>query len=119
MSGVATMFEDFRLWVGGSAVILGLVFLFLSQLGQLRLPDSYTRIHAAGLGDGLGAGLLLVGLAIVAPSTAIVVRLLLLALLIWSLAPVFAHLGASAAHGGGVAPTQDAGARRASRGRTR
>lgn len=119
MSSAATVFEDLRLWVGGLVVVAGLFFLFLSQVGQLRLPDIYTRIHAAGLGDGVGAGLLLAGLAITAPSAAIAVRLLLVALLIWSLAPVLAHLGANAAHSGGVAPVQDGAERRTSKGRAK
>ena len=43
---------------------LGLVFFFGATLGLVRLPDFYTRMHAAGKGDTLSSILLLLALAI-------------------------------------------------------
>jgi multicomponent Na+:H+ antiporter subunit G len=41
---------------------LGGFFVFLGGLGALRLPDFYTRMHAASLTDSLGTILTLVGI---------------------------------------------------------
>ena len=37
-------------------------FCIVGGVGLLRLPDFFCRIHATGVGDSLGAGLVLVGL---------------------------------------------------------
>jgi multicomponent Na+:H+ antiporter subunit G len=42
----------------------GLFFFVTATIGILRFPDCYTRMHAAGKGDTLGAFLLLTGLAL-------------------------------------------------------
>ena len=40
-------------------ISLGLLFFFGTSLGLLRLPDFYTRMHAAGKGDTLSSLLIL------------------------------------------------------------
>jgi len=45
-------------------ISLGLFFFFGTSLGLLRLPDFYTRMHAAGKGDTLSSLLILVGIAL-------------------------------------------------------
>ena len=42
----------------------GAIFLLVSCVGLLRLPDFYTRAHAVGKAETLGSILILVGLAI-------------------------------------------------------
>jgi multicomponent Na+:H+ antiporter subunit G len=42
----------------------GVIFLFVSCTGLLRLPDFYTRAHAVGKSETLGSMLVLVGLAL-------------------------------------------------------
>ena len=42
----------------------GVFFLAVSALGLLRFPDFYTRLHAVGKSETLGAMLVLGGLAI-------------------------------------------------------
>lgn len=51
-------------YVGLAFVIFGAVFVFISALGMWRLPDVFTRLHAAGITDSLGAPLLILGLAL-------------------------------------------------------
>ena len=43
---------------------LGVFFLLLGAIGILRFPDTYTRMHAAGKCDTLGALLVVSGLAV-------------------------------------------------------
>ncbi|EMG36544.1 multisubunit sodium/proton antiporter, MrpG subunit [Desulfocurvibacter africanus PCS] len=45
-------------------VVMGLVLFSVGTLGILRLPDAYTRMHAAGKLDTLGSICLLFGLAL-------------------------------------------------------
>lgn len=42
----------------------GLFFFFTGTVGLLRFPDVYTRMHATGKSDTLGAQLMLIGIAI-------------------------------------------------------
>lgn len=43
-------------------VSAGLVFMLISLIGIIRLPDFYTRLHAQGIGDTLGALLIILGM---------------------------------------------------------
>jgi len=45
-------------------MVIGAFFLAVSAVGLLRLPDFYSRNHAIGKSETLGAMLILVGLAI-------------------------------------------------------
>jgi multicomponent Na+:H+ antiporter subunit G len=51
-------------FVAAIFLIGGAVFLFVSCVGLLRLPDFYTRAHAVGKAETLGSMLMLVGLAL-------------------------------------------------------
>lgn len=103
MGGDAIL-EIMRLGIGGAFVAVGLVFLLGGAVGLLRFPDIYTRVHGATTANPLGAVIIVTGLAIAAPSLAMAVKLLLLALLLGALGPLWSHVFASAAHAGGLAP---------------
>ena len=45
-------------------IVAGIFFFTTSTIGLLRFPDFYTRMHATGKGDTLGAFLTLTGLAL-------------------------------------------------------
>ena len=45
-------------------VIIGTFFFATATIGLLRFPDFYTRMHATGKGDTLGAFTSLIGLAL-------------------------------------------------------
>lgn len=90
--------------IGGAVGAAGLAVALVGCLGLLRFPDFYTRLQSAALVLGVGAPLVVLGLAILAGDAALSIRLVLLALLIAMTAPLLAHMAASAAHGGGLAP---------------
>ena len=48
--------------VSGACILAGGFFLITGGIGLHRLPDFYSRTHAGGLTDTLGAGLTLLGL---------------------------------------------------------
>ena len=43
-------------------LITGGAFAIIGGIGIVRLPDLFTRLHAAGVTDTMGAGLILLGL---------------------------------------------------------
>jgi multicomponent Na+:H+ antiporter subunit G len=45
-------------------IVTGVFFFTTATIGLLRFPDFYTRMHATGKGDTLGALLILAGLAL-------------------------------------------------------
>ncbi len=81
----------------------GLFFLFVGTVGLLRLPDVYNRLHATTKCDTLGAGLILLSLALQS-SAAAGIRLMLLALFILITNPTAAHVIARAAYKTGITP---------------
>lgn len=50
--------------VAGALVLVGAFGCVTAAVGVVRFPDAYTRLHAAGVGDTLGAGAILLGLAV-------------------------------------------------------
>jgi multicomponent Na+:H+ antiporter subunit G len=85
-------------------LLAGGAFCLVGALGLLRMPDFYTRMHAAGVLDTLGAGLLLAGMMLQAGATLVSVKLAFLALLIFFTSPTASHALARAARLRGVEP---------------
>ncbi len=82
----------------------GAVFLFVGGVGLLRLPDFYTRVHAAGLTDTLGAGLVLIGLMTQADGPLIAAKLFLILAFLFFTSPTATHALARAALLNGLQP---------------
>jgi len=100
----ADVIEIARNGLGGVLIVFGLALMLGGSVGVLRFPDFYTRLHAARVADGAGAVLVLLGLAAMADTFALGVRVVVLAVLVGAIAPTLAHLAANAAHTGGLAP---------------
>ncbi len=93
--------------VGWSLLALGSVMLFIGGIGLVRLPDVFSRMHAAGIIDTLGAGAVLAGLMIEAGLTLVTVKLALIVIFILFTGPTATHALARAALHGGAQPRQD------------
>ena len=91
-------------------------FCIVGALGMLRMPDFYTRMHAASLIDTLGAGLMLAGLVLQAGLTLVAAKLAMVGLLILFASPTATHALARAAMTRGLepllAPPEDAPSKR-------
>ena len=85
-------------------VFAGGFFLIVGGLGLVRLPDLFTRLHAAGVGDTLGVGLFVLGFMFLADIGSVTVKLLLVLLFILLTSPVATHALAKAALHGGLRP---------------
>ncbi|HWA00128.1 MAG TPA: monovalent cation/H(+) antiporter subunit G [Caulobacterales bacterium] len=93
-----------RVVTGGALVLVGLAFMLGGAIGLLRFPDFYTRLHAMGAADIVGAVFVLAGLIVSSGDGALTLRLLALAGLLIAAAPSIMHLVANTAHAGGLAP---------------
>ena len=85
-----------------SAVLLlvGTLFTLIGGTGLLRLPDFFTRLHGASVTDTLGAGAILLGLALAAGWSLLMGKILALLLILALLSPSTAHaLARAAIHG--------------------
>jgi multicomponent Na+:H+ antiporter subunit G len=85
----------------------GSFFCVVGALGVLRMPDFYTRVHAASVNDTLGAGLILLGLVLQAGWTLVAAKLVMIGLLIFFTSPAATHALAKAALGRGLQPVLD------------
>ncbi len=83
-------------------IAAGGIFCLVGAIGLLRMPDLYTRMHAASVIDTLGAGLLLLGMMLQAGLTLVTVKLIVIALLLFFTGPTATHALARAAHARGV-----------------
>ena len=83
--------------VSAVSLLAGAFFAVVGCLGLLRMPDRYTRMHAASVTDTIGAGLILFGLLLLAGVTLIAAKLLMLGLLIFFASPSSTHALARAA----------------------
>ena len=82
----------------------GLFFVLAGTLGVLRLPDFFTRLHAAGMTDTLGAEMILIGLIIQSGFTLLSLKLLLVAFFLLMTSPTATHAVANAAYQAGLKP---------------
>ena len=100
----AAIFAGLRDIASMISIVIGLFFVLGGTLGVLRLPDFFTRMHAAGMTDTLGAELILLGLIIQAGFSLMSVKLLLVAIFLFITSPTATHAVASAAHQAGLKP---------------
>ena len=81
-------------------IISGAVAIVIGLIGVFRMPDFFTRLHAASIIDTMGTMLILVGLMLYSGFNLISVKLLLILVFIIITTPAAAHaLAKSAIHG--------------------
>jgi multicomponent Na+:H+ antiporter subunit G len=85
-------------------LVSGAAFCLIGALGLLRMPDFYTRMHAASVTDTLGAGLLLLGMMLQAGANLVAVKLAFIGILLFFTSPTATHALARAARVRGVQP---------------
>ncbi|HIE34348.1 MAG TPA: monovalent cation/H(+) antiporter subunit G [Candidatus Altiarchaeales archaeon] len=70
---------------------VGTFFFTTATIGLLRFPDMFTRLHATGKGDTLGASLILIGLALLSAPSVTSIKLFFIMLFILLTSPVATH----------------------------
>ncbi len=92
---------DIFSWI---AIVGGGLFAMIGGLGVLRLPDLFSRMHGAGITDTLGAGLIILGLALQSGFTLITVKLILILVFLFVTSPTSSYALANAALSAGLRP---------------
>lgn len=95
------MTDVLHFYIPGLLVLIGSAFTFVAAVGLLRLPDLYTRMHAASKAGTLGSCVMLIALAFHAHDPAVAMRSIVGVMFFLLTAPISAHLLAKAAHAAG------------------
>lgn len=90
--------------ISWAMLLAGGGFCMVGAIGLLRMPDFYTRMHAASVTDTLGALLVLGGLVLQAGFTLVAVKLLIIGMLLFFASPTASHALARAAMARGLQP---------------
>ncbi len=97
MSWGLDLLRDLLLAAGSLAILIG-------ATGILRFPEFFTRIHAAGVTETAGIGLITAGLLIEAGWSLVSVKLLIILAFMLLTGPTASHALAKAAMHGGMRP---------------
>lgn len=92
--GATTVAVDLITWL---LLLLGSFCAVVGGIGLLRLPDFFTRLHAAGVTDTSGAVLIMTGLMLQAGLSQAAVKLALILLFLLLSSPTASHALAQAA----------------------
>lgn len=90
-------------------LVAGALLAVAGAVGMLRMPDFYTRMHAASVSETGGMMLIVGGLLLQAPDPAVALRLVLIAVFLLLTNPTAAHALAYSAMSDGVEPELRAG----------
>jgi multicomponent Na+:H+ antiporter subunit G len=85
-------------------ILAGSFFIVVGALGVVRMPDVYTRMHAASVTDTLGAGFLFAGLMVQAGLSLVALKLGFILALFFFIGPVATHALAQTALHAAVKP---------------
>jgi multicomponent Na+:H+ antiporter subunit G len=96
------MIDALQSMLAAILILVGSIFALTASIGLIRLPDLYTRMHAASKAGTLGSCLMLIALAVYTDDLAMTTRALGGVAFFLLTAPVSAHLLAKAAHASGL-----------------
>lgn len=101
------MLVGLELYIGGVLLLLGAAFTLLAAIGVIRLPDLYTRMHAASKAGAVGGGLILIAVAVLSQDAAVSMRAVIGVVFLLLTTPVSAHLLARASYLSGYKPCNE------------
>lgn len=96
-----SMILDGVSWV---MLLIGSVFILAGGIGALRLPDLYTRMHAASLTDSMATILILGGLMLQSGLTLATVKIFAIMVFLMLTGPTASYALANAAFLSGLKP---------------
>jgi multicomponent Na+:H+ antiporter subunit G len=92
---------DFASW---GLILAGAFLTVTGAAGLLRMPDVFTRMHAASVIDTLGFGFMILGMMLQAGLSLVTLKLLFLLALFFFVGPVVTHALAQACLHEGIRP---------------
>lgn len=98
---MVVLLVDILSWV---LIVGGGVFCLIGGVGMLRMPEVFTRMHAAGIIDTAGLGLMMIGLMLQAGFTLVTAKLILIVVFVLYTSPMSTHALAQTAISTGIKP---------------
>lgn len=92
------MIADIAIYAGCVLLLLGSAFTLIAAIGVVRLPDLYTRMHAASKAGAVGGGLVLLAVALMCFDAGVALRAIIGVMFLLLTTPVSAHLLARASY---------------------
>lgn len=105
-----TLAIDLASW---ALILLGSFFTIVGAVGMVRMPEIFTRMHAASVIDTLGVGLLIAGMVLQAGFSLVTLKLIILLALFVAVGPIVTHALAQACLHEGIKPVLTEDRRRA------
>lgn len=96
-----TLIIDIASWI---LILAGSFFVIVGALGLVRMPEIFTRMHAASIIDTAGVGLLILGMSLQAGLSLVTLKLFFLLALFFFTGPVVTHALAQACLHEGIKP---------------
>ena len=97
--------ELFFTILSGVFIGLGILAVLIGSLGLIRLPDVYSRIHAAGIIDTAGVAFFILGMICISGWSLVTVKLFLIGVFLFFTSPISGHAIARVAYLFGEKPT--------------
>lgn len=85
-------------------ILLGSFFTVVGAFGLVRMPEVFTRMHAASVTDTLGVGFLILGMGLQVGFSLVTLKLIFLMALFFFTGPVVTHALAQACLHEGIKP---------------
>lgn len=100
------MLESVIFYLSQLCLVVGAFFMISGAIGVVRFPDFYTRMHAAGVLESLGAPLIILGVILLHGWSLFTVKLIFLIILLWVTGPTASHIVAKSAFLSGLKPVK-------------
>lgn len=88
--------------VSAVLMLIGAVFVFLSAIGIVKMPDLYTRMSATTKASTFGLVFILIGTSLLWGEAGIIGRSLIIILFLFFSAPIAAHIIGRAGYADGI-----------------
>jgi multicomponent Na+:H+ antiporter subunit G len=92
------MIDQIIMMAALTLVSIGTLLVVIGAFGLIRLPDVYSRIHAAGVIDTGGAALIILGLCLYSGWNLVTVKLIAIGVFLVFTSPISGHAIALVAH---------------------
>ena len=97
MELILDIFTSVCFFIGSLSIIIG-------ACGLIKLPDVFSRIHAAGMIDTAGASFIILGMILQTGFSLITAKLVFIGIFIFFTSPITGHVTANLARKKGVNP---------------
>lgn len=79
-------------WIVFIFLIMGALFILISAIGIIRLPDLFMRMHATTKTNSIGISLILIGTMMAFPQVTNILKGLMIIIFIYLTSPLGAHM---------------------------